>query len=149
MSYFDPARPTPVTLGGRQLVAWRHAAQGWVVQEDRCPHRLAPLSEGRLEAGGTRLACSYHGWEFDGSGKCTHIPQVRGGGGQIDPASSPIPWAPVRGLAARMVSPPAPVFPHPTGVCRCTLSTALVGCKRTMSIPPSTCEVMVPPCFGT
>lgn len=38
--------------------------------------RLAPLSEGRIEADGT-LQCSYHGWRFDSSGRCTDIPQVR------------------------------------------------------------------------
>ena len=41
--------------------------QGWVVMSDVCPHRLAPLSEGRLEAGGTRLACAYHGCGRDGA----------------------------------------------------------------------------------
>lgn len=43
------------------------------------PHRtcrLAPLSEGRIEADGT-LMCSYHGWQFNGQGGCTRIPQVR------------------------------------------------------------------------
>ena len=24
------------------------------------------------------LHCSYHGWRFDASGRCTHIPQVSG-----------------------------------------------------------------------
>jgi hypothetical protein len=33
----------------------------WVVFEDRCPHRLAPLSEGRLEPSTGQLMCSYHG----------------------------------------------------------------------------------------
>jgi hypothetical protein len=36
--------------------------------------RLAPLSEGRVEAG--TLMCSYHGWKFDSQGKCVDIPQV-------------------------------------------------------------------------
>jgi nitrite reductase/ring-hydroxylating ferredoxin subunit len=38
--------------------------------------RLAPLSEGRIEADGS-LQCAYHGWQFDGRGACTHIPQLR------------------------------------------------------------------------
>lgn len=29
-----------------------------------------------MEADGT-IACSYHGWRFNGAGKCTTIPQVR------------------------------------------------------------------------
>ena len=43
--------------------------------EDRCPHRLAPLSEGRIDSSGT-LMCSYHGWQFNSSGACTSIPQI-------------------------------------------------------------------------
>jgi phenylpropionate dioxygenase-like ring-hydroxylating dioxygenase large terminal subunit len=38
--------------------------------------RLAPLSEGRIEAG--QLTCSYHGWRFNGEGQCTRVPQVGG-----------------------------------------------------------------------
>ena len=48
---------------------------------DTCPHRLAPLSEGRLAvdaSGKTRLECSYHGWQFAGCGKCTKLPQLEG-----------------------------------------------------------------------
>lgn len=44
--------------------------------QDVCPHRLAPLSEGRIEADG-RLHCAYHGWAFDGCGQCAAVPQAR------------------------------------------------------------------------
>ena len=37
--------------------------------------RLAPLSEGRVEADGT-LLCAYHAWRFNGRGACTSIPQA-------------------------------------------------------------------------
>ena len=37
--------------------------------EDKCPHRLAALSEGRLTAQGY-VQCAYHGWSFDASGDC-------------------------------------------------------------------------------
>jgi phenylpropionate dioxygenase-like ring-hydroxylating dioxygenase large terminal subunit len=48
----------------------------WVVVGPTCPHRLAPLSEGRVVPTTRDLECSYHGWTFDGStGTCTHIPQ--------------------------------------------------------------------------
>ena len=39
---------------------------------DQCWHRLVPLSIGRLH--GDRVACPYHGLEFDCSGRCTHMP---------------------------------------------------------------------------
>lgn len=38
--------------------------------------RLAPLSEGRVEADGT-LMCAYHGWKFDAAGACKAIPQAK------------------------------------------------------------------------
>lgn len=46
------------------------------VFQDRCPHRLAPLSEGRIDNTTGHLYCNYHGWQFDGSGSCTDIPQM-------------------------------------------------------------------------
>lgn len=36
--------------------------------------RLAKLSEGQLIDG--RIECLYHGWQFEGDGKCVKIPQV-------------------------------------------------------------------------
>jgi pheophorbide a oxygenase len=37
---------------------------------------LAPLSEGRVDDKTGHLMCSYHGWQFDGRGACTAIPQL-------------------------------------------------------------------------
>lgn len=39
---------------------------------DRCPHRFAPLSLGKVTPKG--LACPYHGLVFDGTGACVHNP---------------------------------------------------------------------------
>lgn len=43
---------------------------------DRCAHRFAKLSKGSVQQdeGGDRLACPYHGWQYDGSGVCRMIP---------------------------------------------------------------------------
>ena len=78
----DPTRPTPITVLGRDMVAWRGGTRPsdgeptWSVFMDRCPHRCAPLSEGRIEEDG-HLMCSYHGWRFEpGTGACTSIPQL-------------------------------------------------------------------------
>jgi phenylpropionate dioxygenase-like ring-hydroxylating dioxygenase large terminal subunit len=43
-----------------------------VALEDRCCHRQAPLSMGRLI--GNIVECPYHGLQFDQTGACTHIP---------------------------------------------------------------------------
>ncbi len=42
---------------------------------DRCSHRGVQLSKGTVQ-GGT-LRCAYHGWRYDGSGRCTEIPSLR------------------------------------------------------------------------
>ena len=85
----DASRPHACQVLGRDLVLWRDPLKGsWHANDDACPHRLAPLSEGRIEVrrGGEDkegkacescvLACAYHGWEFDSRGSCTRIPQL-------------------------------------------------------------------------
>lgn len=76
MEFLDPSRPHPVQLLGKELVLWRDRNNQWRCFEDRCPHRLVPLSEGRVEADGT-LLCAYHAWRFDETGKCVSIPQSK------------------------------------------------------------------------
>jgi len=75
----DPARPQAFTLLEQDLVLWWDRQQGqWQAFADVCPHRLVPLSEGRLNASG-ELECPYHGWTFNGQGQCTAIPQAEPG----------------------------------------------------------------------
>ncbi|MEQ8960663.1 MAG: Rieske 2Fe-2S domain-containing protein, partial [Coleofasciculus sp. C2-GNP5-27] len=73
----DPKQPTPVTLLGLRLVIWKPpSSPTYRVFLDQCPHRLAPLSEGRVDEKTGNLVCSYHGWQFNSQGICTHIPQA-------------------------------------------------------------------------
>ncbi|XP_051134472.1 pheophorbide a oxygenase, chloroplastic [Andrographis paniculata] len=85
----DPRYPTPFQLLNRDLVLWfdKNASE-WVAFDDQCPHRLAPLSEGRLDENG-HLQCSYHGWSFDGCGSCTRIPQAASEGPEARAVKSP------------------------------------------------------------
>lgn len=62
-------------LGLDVVVWWDRVEERWQVFDDLCPHRLAPLSEGRIDQWG-RLQCVYHGWCFDGAGDCKLIPQA-------------------------------------------------------------------------
>ena len=41
----------------------------------RCAHRLSALHTGWIE--GEQLRCMYHGWKFDGMGRCTERPAER------------------------------------------------------------------------
>lgn len=53
VSYLDKSRPKSLTVLGRKLAVWYHAPSAtWRCFEDRCPHRLAPLSgKGALDGG--------------------------------------------------------------------------------------------------
>ncbi len=64
--------PLPRTILGVPVVLWRDAQGKVSALPDRCPHRGAPLSKGRIE--GSELRCMYHGMKFDAQGACTHIP---------------------------------------------------------------------------
>jgi len=47
----DASKPSTFTLLGEKLVLW-HDGTAWQAFADRCPHRLAPLSEGRVNEDG-------------------------------------------------------------------------------------------------
>ena len=69
----DGERPlVPVRLMGEDLVLFRADDGGLRLTARRCPHRGADLRFGRLEDGGIR--CPFHGWLFDGKGRCLEQP---------------------------------------------------------------------------
>ena len=73
----NPLEPTAVQLLGLHLVVWKPpSSPTYQVFLNQCPHRLAPLSEGRVDEKTGELMCSYHGWQFDAQGFCTRIPQA-------------------------------------------------------------------------
>lgn len=76
IDFLDPSRAHAMQLLGQDIVLWRDGSGKWRCFEDACPHRLAPLSEGRVESDGT-LMCAYHAWRFDGEGHCASIPQSK------------------------------------------------------------------------
>jgi phenylpropionate dioxygenase-like ring-hydroxylating dioxygenase large terminal subunit len=65
-------RAVGLTIQGTPLVLFRGEGGRPGALEDRCPHRNAPLSAGRLRSG--VLECAYHGWRFDTTGRCLAIP---------------------------------------------------------------------------
>ena len=76
----DKRVPHPKRVLGIDVVIWWDRNENaWKVFDDACPHRLAPLSEGRIDQQG-RLQCVYHGWCFNGSGGCNFIPQAPANG---------------------------------------------------------------------
>lgn len=63
-------------LFGVPLVVWRTSLGAVRALTDRCPHRNIALSEGARR--GDEIQCGYHGWTFDGGGRCTRIPGLDG-----------------------------------------------------------------------
>lgn len=61
-----------VRLFDEWLALFRDEEGKAVALEDRCLHRCAPLSKGRVKDG--ELQCAYHGWVYDGRGAVVHVP---------------------------------------------------------------------------
>ena len=54
------------------IVLWRGASGAATALLDRCNHRNAPLSEGKIN--NNCLVCPYHGWAYNTAGSCVTIP---------------------------------------------------------------------------
>ncbi len=67
--------PKPFTLLGQKIVLWLDAEGKPAAAKDRCCHRSAQLSLGKVVNGA--IACAYHGWQFDRTGSCVHVPQLK------------------------------------------------------------------------
>lgn len=66
------ARPVGAMRLGEKMVFWRDSSGRPACLVDRCPHRGAALSAGKLV--GDHLQCPFHGFEFDASGACRLVP---------------------------------------------------------------------------
>lgn len=109
------------TLLGIPLVLFRDASGQIAALLDRCPHRHAPLSCGRVVQG--EVECPYHGWHFAANGRCTGVPglEPEPGGPQLIRAFScrqahGLIWA----CSAPDMTTPQPVSPAEAG---CRLDT--------------------------
>jgi phenylpropionate dioxygenase-like ring-hydroxylating dioxygenase large terminal subunit len=68
----EPGRPKAIRLAGVDVVLWRDSSGEAHAWQDRCPHRGAKLSLGRVD--GDVLVCGYHGWNYGVDGKCVRMP---------------------------------------------------------------------------
>src|SRR5262245_60333497 len=68
-------RPLGRTIFGLPIVLFRDATGAPAALRDRCLHRNGKLSCGDVLPGG-RLGCPYHGWTYDGTGRCVEIPSL-------------------------------------------------------------------------
>lgn len=65
---------TATDLLDARIALWRDSGGAVHAWEDRCPHRGTRLSMGAID--NDTLRCAYHGWRFDGEGRCRHIPAL-------------------------------------------------------------------------
>jgi nitrite reductase/ring-hydroxylating ferredoxin subunit len=70
---FPAGQGRAVSIEGRDVAVF-NVNGTFYAMDNVCPHRGAPLSDGRLEGG--IVTCPWHGWEFD----------VRTGGLRMDPS---------------------------------------------------------------
>ncbi|MGD1698475.1 Rieske 2Fe-2S domain-containing protein [Dapis sp. BLCC M229] len=68
------SQPLSITLWHQPIVLYRGCNGKVHALEDLCPHRFVKLSSGRAIA--DELECTYHGWRFESSGKCSRVPYL-------------------------------------------------------------------------
>jgi phenylpropionate dioxygenase-like ring-hydroxylating dioxygenase large terminal subunit len=68
-------KPIGRVIIGEPVALYRRADGTMVAVEDRCAHRHAPLSKGRIE--GDDLRCMYHGMLYGADGVCKLIPGTK------------------------------------------------------------------------
>lgn len=67
-------KPVAVTLWHQNIVLFRGEKGDIQALDDRCPHRLVKLSDGQIVD--NDIECAYHGWRFNGEGKCSFVPYL-------------------------------------------------------------------------
>lgn len=75
-AFADEVDRTPLArwLLDAPVVLYRTEGGEVVALEDRCPHRQAPLSIGKLR--GDAIECGYHGFQFNAEGRCIRVPSM-------------------------------------------------------------------------
>jgi len=66
----------PLHYLGREMIAFRDARGAVSVLDAHCPHLGANLAVGGKCEDGT-VRCPFHGWRFDGTGRCVEIPYAK------------------------------------------------------------------------
>lgn len=71
-SEYRDGKPHGIKAFGTRLVVFQGEDQQLRILNAWCPHMGADLSIGRIE--GNNVVCRFHGWAYDGNGRCAHIP---------------------------------------------------------------------------
>ena len=68
------SKPVRVRMLGQDFALFRDAQGVARCVSDVCIHRGASLADGKVADG--KIHCPYHGWAFDGEGRCRWIPSL-------------------------------------------------------------------------
>jgi phenylpropionate dioxygenase-like ring-hydroxylating dioxygenase large terminal subunit len=78
--------PVQIEIMGTNYVVWdspknddnddTNNNSNWSVMVDVCPHRLVPLSQGRINPDSGCIECAYYGWQFATNGTLTCLQQL-------------------------------------------------------------------------
>ena len=67
-----PGKATPLRIMGEDFTLYRGESGTPYVIDSRCAHRAMPLHVGWVQ--GEDIRCFYHGWKYDGGGRCVQQP---------------------------------------------------------------------------
>ena len=67
-----PGKAKPLRVLGEEFTLYRGESGRAFIVGARCAHRFTWLHTGRIE--GDCISCFYHGWKYDGEGKCVEMP---------------------------------------------------------------------------
>src|SRR5689334_15344061 len=74
----EPGTAAPVMVMGEELTLFRGVSGKAYLVGGTCAHRRTVLHTGWVE--GERIRCTYHGWQYDGTGQCTQRPAEKDAG---------------------------------------------------------------------
>jgi 5,5'-dehydrodivanillate O-demethylase len=124
----------PVRLFGEEFTLYRGQTGTAHLIGGRCRHRRTVLHTGWVE--GDEIRCMYHGWKYDGSGRCTERPAENDEKGV--PEKCKIPGHAVHEYAglifAYVGAEPAPAFDLPRKDCLEGRDVLIVATKETWAI---------------
>ena len=124
------------TILEKPVVIYQGESGQVVALADRCCHRGAPLSMGRIE--GDCIRCMYHGMKFEPSGKCIQIPGQDTIPPKLGVRSYPV-VAHDHLVWIWMGTPPRPTRRSSSTTSRCTIRHG-GACRRTCTTTRTGCS---------
>ncbi|MCF8568958.1 aromatic ring-hydroxylating dioxygenase subunit alpha [Gordonia sp. HY002] len=72
---YTDGKPHSLEIFGTKLVVWADSEGNVKALDAYCRHMGADLSQGKVR--GDNIACAFHGWEWNGKGRCAGVPYAK------------------------------------------------------------------------